>query len=170
MKGLPLRIVPWVLTSLLGAVLFLTGDPSRPGVHLSARFLQDGPRETGMSPFFAVLTDYRGFDLWVLALLILPAGLLCLLPALSRLPQVPVRGKAAWGLGILLLGTTGALGVGVFTLLHGSNLLDLEAFARFASPEEARRLGAFWLGGGCLLAAAGALWSFTDAPEVSHGD
>jgi hypothetical protein len=165
-----LRKAAFLLTPLLGLALFFTATPPRFGTHLSTRFLQDSTRETGLTPVLAVIGDYRSFDLLLLVLIAWCAGCLGLLAAFSRLPQVPLKGRALAATVFLSLGILGGLGIGLFTLWGGGDLLDFEPFARFVPPESARGLGAWGLSVAGLLCMAGVFLSCFKGPETSHGN
>jgi len=165
-----LRKAAFLLTALLGSALFFTAPSPRFGTHLSTRFLQDAVRETGSTPVLAVVSDYRSFDLLLLVLMAWCVGSLGLLTAFSHSPQVPLRGRALVATIFLSLGILGALGICLFTLGGGGNLLDFEPFARFAPSEGARGLGAWGLSMTGLLCVAGVFLSCFKGPEPAHGD
>src|SRR5689334_21840150 len=81
-KKLLAEKLAWALVLLLAAGLFralalipANVDP-RPTFHVASRYLQQGSQETGTrSLSLAIWTDYRSFDLILLAFLLLTAAL-----------------------------------------------------------------------------------------------
>lgn len=147
----------WFLALSLGALLFYTcsqvpfeGD-SPLSLHLAPRYLQMSVRETGIhSPTGAVAGDYRGLDLFVV-------GFLFFLSAMSLFlfwtasPGATVFFPALfWVSGACL-----TLGLGFFTLHHGSNFLDYEAMAFWGEASFARLNGVLLLTAGVLLCLGG---------------
>jgi hypothetical protein len=146
-----LKAVSWFLTGLFALALAwsvsqmpLPGDPTVPlSVHVSTRYASQAGTETGFkNPLFAVMGDYRSFDLILLALMAAGACLLRWGSAReqdSRLP--PVRNLFFI---LSFLGFLALLALGSFSLYEGSRFLDYECWAQFASPVKARVLGATW--------------------------
>jgi len=165
-----LKKAAFLLTPLLGVLLFLTAVPSKLGTHLSTRFLQDAVQETGLSPTLAVVGDYRSFDLLLLMLVAWGCGSLGLLGALTNLPHTPLRGRSLAAMLLLSFGILVGVGIGLFTLWGGGNLLDFEPFAQFVPSAEARGWGALSLGFSCSLCAVGVLFSCRKGAGPSHGD
>ena len=159
-----MKIASWSLTLLLGALLFYgstqipsPGDNPALTIHVTSRYVERGPTETGIpSTFLAILGDYRGFDLLVLALLfsISTLGLLAVTSgAMKSLPLLP-------GLLWAILGIFLVLGLGFISVGKGSNLLDHEVLAFWANPHRARTDGALILVAANLLCLAGLLSLF----------
>lgn len=146
----------WVFACLMGALLLYTlskipsGDDSPLTLHLATRYLQKSEVETGIhSAAAAVAGDYRSFDLFA-------AGVLFSLSALILLTFSPAPARFAaffpalfWIGGGLL-----TLGLGFFSLFHGSNFLDYEALG-LGGDASARLRGVLLLTGGVLLSLGG---------------
>jgi hypothetical protein len=163
----------WLLALLL-AVILIYGDNllPKPGEevslltqHVSFRYTRQCAQETGLSQALpAVLADYRSFDLLAVSLLLSLAALFCLWSLDSR-GQAPRPGPFLFSLAGLALG----LGLGMVTLICGSNFLDYEPLAAYFKPEQARPAGMLVLALGFLLALAGALAAFLKSLRENKG-
>jgi hypothetical protein len=164
-----LRIASWVLTILLGIVLFYAcaqlpapGDTSS---HISIRYVQKSQAETGIgSPVGAVMGDYRSFDLLMVGALFFTSllALFLFFPGSLRL--------GAWFPAILgLTGFAAMLVLGFLSLLHGSNFLDYEALANWTAAPQARLDGALILTGSVLLGLGGFLLLAVRWAKVPEG-
>ncbi|HVM32437.1 MAG TPA: hypothetical protein VMU88_04835 [bacterium] len=143
-----------LLAGGLTVTAFLRLAPSGPGIsplvsHVASRYVQRGALETGQSyPVSAVFSDYRSFDLVLLALIFLTVSF-------SLFGGAP-RGKKSQLDGRLpgsLAGPLGVWGLGFFCLLAGSRFLDYEALPLPLLPSQIRPAGAFLLAAGLLLSA-----------------
>lgn len=163
----------WLLALLLGALLFYawsqvpTQGDSPLTLHLSNRYIQKAETETGIhSPAGAVAGDYRGFDLFASGFLF-SLSALCLLLFWPRAPRVSDYFPAIFWLGGAVL----TLGLGFFTLFHGSNFLDYEALGLIGNASQARLNGVLFLSCGVLLSLGGLilmLIQWVRVPEVSN--
>jgi hypothetical protein len=125
------------------------GDSGSPAWrHVSPRFIHRALQETGQaSPVWAVLSDYRGFDLLALNFIFFAAALfIVILPASPR----------AFPLFLSLVGQLASLSLGFFCLKAGSNFLDYEPLAGITQASSARVLGSTLLGTGFLFSLLGA--------------
>lgn len=140
-----MKAVSWFLTGFF-ALAFASsvtqmpspGDPTAPlSVHVSARYAAQSAMETGWAtPLYAVLGDYRSFDLVLLSLLALGACLLKWGSAREQdIPQPPLRSLAFL---FCVLGSLALLGLGFFSIAKGCRFLDYECWAQFAPPVKAR--------------------------------
>lgn len=95
MKGF-LALVPAAAVLLYAArEVPPVGDPTSPAAtHVSPRYIEQGPAETGASNMVTgVLADYRGYDTLGELTVIFTAGLACLL-ILGGREQPPAQGDA----------------------------------------------------------------------------
>jgi multicomponent Na+:H+ antiporter subunit B len=90
-----MRLLSWTVLSVAAFVmgraalsLPILGDPAAPAaVHVSPRYIEQGPTETGAPNMVTgVLADYRSFDTLGETVVVLAAGLACVL-LLSRAPE-----------------------------------------------------------------------------------
>jgi hypothetical protein len=125
-------------------------------LHVAPRYLEQGLRETGMpSLTFAVLMDYRSFDLLLISFLLLVGGLLGF-AALSGTPE----GKGSLlqkTFPFLSLGLLLSSGVGLACVLFGSNFLDYESLPLPLGPAKLRWVGALLLSLGTFCGLVGTL-------------
>jgi drug/metabolite transporter (DMT)-like permease len=176
-KGL-LRSFSWAFAALLAAaVLWAVAELSSPdenargaAVHVTQRYLERGPAETGLShPSAAVFFDYRSYDLWTLGFLFFLAALLGLLPRFSEGHPPYLSWTARASLSFAFLGLLPGLGLGAFCLHAGSNFLDYEPLTAFCRPECARETGDWILGGAAGCAFLGLLLAFWDNRNSWNG-
>jgi len=144
----------WILLLLLSATLFYGlislppwGDIN-PTFHVASRYLDRGLDETGLkSSFFAVLLDYRSFDLVLLNLFFLSVTLTAFLfCVVENLPFRPLEWLWAWS---SLLSSLTLLVLGWVGLKDGSNFMDYEFWSGVFGPS-ARSHGA-WITGALVL-------------------
>ena len=159
-----MKAVSWFLTGFFAlafawslAQMPIPGDPTAPlSVHVSARYAAQSGMETGWAtPFFAVLGDYRSFDLVLLSLLAVGACLLRWGSAREQDPPLPALQILAFL--FCVLGTLALLGLGFFSMAKGCRFLDYECWTQFFPPVKARVWGAT---ASVVLAAAVILLSF----------
>jgi multicomponent Na+:H+ antiporter subunit B len=83
-----MKRVAWIALLPAGLLFFYTatrlpreGDPNSPAAtHVSPRYIEDGPHETGAENMVTgILADYRSFDTLGETVVVLAAGLACLL-------------------------------------------------------------------------------------------
>lgn len=143
-----------------------TLDPSSPlASHVTNRFLERAAQETGWPhPVPAILCDYRGFDLFVLAVFFLGVVWLNLLLGLEEDSHLSLRGRNGKAMLLGLLGSGIGLFLGMYSLWKGYNFLDFDPLAFLFKPALARRAGSALLGLGAFLALAGVLLSFPRKP------
>jgi hypothetical protein len=161
-----LKNLSWITALGLGVLLYyaLAFPPS--SSHVSLRYSQSAPAETGISSVAgAVAGDYRGFDLLLAGLLIATA-----VPVILLFFKNP---KPVFSLPLLLWlgGTFLVLGLGFWTLAHGANFLDYEPLAAKVGSLQARPRGALLLTSGVLLNLGGLILLFLQyfiAPRGSH--
>lgn len=155
------RFWVWILLLLLGAILFYglislppLGD-ANPTFHVASRYLDRGLDETGFeSSFFAVLLDYRSFDLVLFNLFFLSVTLTAFLfSVVESLPFRPLEGLWAWS---SILSSIALLVLGLVGLKDGSNFMDYEFWSVFFGPS-ARSHGAWITGALVLLTVASSL-------------
>jgi hypothetical protein len=153
-KKLLAEKLAWVFVLLIAAGSFQalksipSGGEFQPTLHVASRYLQQGAEETGThSLSLAIWTDYRSFDLLVLAFLLLTAALGATAVFLGE--KTPTLNARSSILTLPLMGTLGLLGLGLFCLKNGSNFLDYEPFASLFGVASARHDPAL-LAGVCL--------------------
>jgi hypothetical protein len=155
------RFVAWILLFLLGMLLFYglislppMGDDN-PTFHVASRYLDHGAEETGFSSsFFAVLLDYRSFDLILFDLFFLAMTLSFLLfCVVENLPLYPL--ERIW-VYIALLSTLMLFVLGLIGLKNGNNFMDYEFWSNLFGPS-ARVHGAWITGGLALLTVLSSL-------------
>jgi multicomponent Na+:H+ antiporter subunit B len=90
-----MRLLSWMVLAVTALVmgraalsLPTLGDPEAPAaVHVSPHYIEEGPAETGAPNMVTgVLADYRSFDTLGETVVVLAAGLACVL-LLSRAPE-----------------------------------------------------------------------------------
>jgi len=158
----------WAPTLLFGVLLFYAleglppaGDSASPvSAHVASRYVEQGTMETGQSNLTAaVLSDYRGFDLWILSFLILAAGLAALSFGWGKPGGRRARSVREKALGAALLGPMLCLLTGLLCLAGGGNFLDYEALSLPVRPDQTRAAGSLLMELGILLSIFGFLFT-----------
>ena len=170
-SGLLLSALPVLLagafTGLAFFELFLSSAQPSPSPlisHVASRYMERGALETGQAhPVLAVFSDYRSFDLSVLALLYWAASWVFLgfgVPAKKN----EWDARALWS----LAGPGLVWGLGLISLFLGSDFLDYEVLPLPLAPSFIRAAGAALAVLGLLLAAA-FLFYFGSQKEEREG-
>lgn len=166
-----LRAFSWAFAAVLFAALcWAVVSLSQPdanargaAVHVTQRYLERGPAETGFSsPAAAVFLDYRGYDLWTLVILFFISSVLGLLPRLAEGHPPHLSPAARASLFFSFLGFLAALGLGFYTLQGGANFLDYEPLTAFCRSSCARVTGGWMLNGAFFLAGLGSVLALVD--------
>ena len=129
------RFVVWILLFLLSTLLFYglislpSLDNANPTFHVASRYLDHGAEETGFSSsFFAVLLDYRSFDLILFDLFFIAVILSILLfCVVENLPiYLP---EWIWAF-VALLSSVILFVLGLIGLKNGNNFMDYEFWSK----------------------------------------
>lgn len=148
------RFGVWILLFLLGTLLFYglislppLGD-ANPTFHVASRYLDHGVEETGLTfSFFAVLLDYRSFDLILFGLFFLTVTLSILLFCVVE--NLPIYLPERIWVFITLVSSLILFVLGLMGLKNGNNFMDYEFWSNLFG-QSARVHGA-WITGGLVL-------------------